>query len=150
MLRLHVSVGAAEHSLKQAPEVLNAVCVNFTLHVFDGMVYPLVLVLFGESHIAPVRVGEDFRARFNMCIEFRSQSSVCSVGNDLRPNPGWFGFSAALQDTHDDLFTSATASGLALLRFMLVLLKSADKGFVSFHGTAGLFKATDLDGVTDA
>ena len=52
--RLDRNVGSAQRSLQQTPEVLNAIAMNLSVDVFDGVVHDLVFVFC----VHPVLIGE--------------------------------------------------------------------------------------------
>ena len=70
MERLNAHVGPADAALEQAPEVLQRVRVDLSVHVGDGVVDHLMRVLPGEPIVRPQVIAVERRARFDVLFHF--------------------------------------------------------------------------------
>jgi hypothetical protein len=57
MERFHADVGAIESALQQRPEVLKAVGVNSTIHLFQSMIDHLISVIAIQTRVAKHYIG---------------------------------------------------------------------------------------------
>lgn len=68
--RLDADIRAAQPALQQRPVVLQAVRVDFAVHVGDRMVNDLVRVFTGESIVGQQRVTVERRTGFDVLVHF--------------------------------------------------------------------------------
>src|SRR5260370_9788540 len=58
MKRFDAYIGALESALQKTPEVLKAICVNLSIHVGNGMVNHLVVIISNESLVGRQSISE--------------------------------------------------------------------------------------------
>ena len=73
MERLNANVGAFEGALQQAPEVLEAVGMNPTANIGNGMVKDFMLVPFGKPIVGLQGISIDRRAFSNVFFDARNK-----------------------------------------------------------------------------
>src|SRR6266849_188564 len=79
MKRLNIHIRSVQRAFEQAPEVFQAIRVNVTLRITNGMVDNSAVVIAFKIIIRHKRVGADRRALLDMCARTFPQSSGLRV-----------------------------------------------------------------------
>src|ERR1035441_5343126 len=131
MKRFHTHVGSAKAAFQQRPEILHAVSVYAAIHVLNGVVNDLVLVLACQTLVAAKFIGVQRNSRFNVSPDEWLKSFLLAVCDDLSAN-----LAAALQDSHDHELVIGVASLSSDAASLDVLVHvprfPADESFVRF------------------
>ena len=131
MKRFHADIGAMHPALHKAPEVLQCVRVYAAMHVFDSVIYDLMLVIAIESNVRLQRIGIECRASLNLLPHKRLQIVFAALRNDLCAD-----FPAALHEpNHNCLVIVYPASELSLARFVHVPRLATDESLVNLYLT---------------
>jgi hypothetical protein len=143
----NADVGTLDGALKQPPEILDAIGVGCAIHILNGMIDNLMLVVTSETTVTNPCIGVDGRAGFDRRTNFRLKRCGLDVGDNDCTNAARLLTCLALQDTHNGRFTWATSSfdGRLTLGLVHVLRKTTDKTFVRLD-----IKAMALSGPSKA
>jgi hypothetical protein len=144
---LYAHVCAVQAAFQQTPEVLDCVGVDVPIHVFDGVVDYVVIVVFGQSIVGRQFVAEDNGASFDVLmdglLEFMSATAIEMKGAH-----------AAIPFDHaEDNGLVHAASAVNLLRTLVLMHVAgfaADHALIHFYFAAQLAAAFILHGKTDA
>lgn len=127
---LNRDVGTFDGALQEGPEVFDAIRMGFAAHIFDGMVYDIVLVFPGQSSIGGPCVSVERGSGFDGIANLRLQRGAAHVFDNLSrdfANP----FRAfPPQDTHNSRFPRAAGADVFLLLSVHVLSEATDEGFI--------------------
>src|SRR6185312_3589947 len=93
---LNTNVGSFESTLQKTPEVLDAVSVDFPIHVGFGVVNNLVNVIFVQSPVALAIIGVEIRTIFNVVSHECLQSVALAIFKNHSAN-----FAATLKNPAD-------------------------------------------------
>jgi hypothetical protein len=130
---LDADVGSFQAALQQRPEILDPVRVDVAVNVLFRVVHELVNVVRIEAGIGRQFIGEDFRARFDICAHFLLQGLALAIRHMLDAHFAGL----AIQQAHDQFFArAASASDLRFLVLMHEARESADESLVRFDWTA--------------
>ena len=135
MKRFDAHISTVDTSLQQRPEVFEAVGVNATVDVLDGVIYDLMRVLPGQSLIGEKEICVEGRTGLNMLLHFGLERILLPVRNDGRDN-----LTPALKNAHDGYLVTGTATSDAALALGDVHVASlaADERLIGFDLTGEL------------
>src|SRR3990167_3054117 len=134
-------------TLEQAPEILKSVGEDVALHIRFGVIDNTVLVITAEANIAWQGIGKYCGACLNIFADFLMQGRASRCFDNVRAN-----LTLALQNPHDDCFTSSTSSADASCLNVLVHVSrlAADVSLVNFNFAAELSARLTLQRKTNA
>ena len=140
---LDADIGSPNGSLQEAPKVFEAVGVNSSPHIGDGMVNNFVSILRGESFIGAECVSVDCRPFLNVSFDVRDKCLPFGARNDFGSD-----FPATLQKSEDRGFVLVASAGDfgATFREVHVARLSPDESFINFDFPAQLSERTILQG----
>src|SRR5579859_4026400 len=110
MERLNAHISAADRAIRETPEVLHAVRVNFPAYVLNSVINHLMSVIRLKAHIGHKGIGIERRTRFNVFLDFAVDVLTLVVGYGHRNNLAVvltifrLAIIATLKDSHDNGF----------------------------------------------
>ena len=133
MKRFDTHVGSGNASLQQRPEIFEAVGMNASIDVLDGVIDNRMGVVSTESLIGHESVGVECRASFDVLLDLGLQMGFLPVWDDDRAY-----FAAALKDAHNRNFVLTASSGDAPLADAQVHVAglTSDESLIRFHFAA--------------
>ena len=147
MERFNANIGSLKAALHKTPEVFEAIGMNPTANIFDGMVNDLVHVFFLKAIVGSQRVAVDGGPSRDICFDQTVKGTALAVLNH-----GGANFPAALKNSHDCGFVFSASSLDSAFAFFLVHVagKSTDESFVNFDFAGQFGNASFLKGKPDA
>jgi len=129
MKRFDRNIRSMQSALYQTPKVLKGVCVHAAIHVFDGMVNHLMIVVAVQPDIGFERICVERRASFDLFPNERLHILLTALLHDLRANA-----TAALHESdHNRFVVIYAACESSLARLVHVTRLTADECFINFN-----------------
>ena len=79
MKRFHAHIGSADCAVSKAPEILHAVCVDFSANIFNRMIDNLVGIIRFKAIVRKKTIRVQMRTCFHMRLDFGLQGFLPAI-----------------------------------------------------------------------